>query len=125
MKSKNPTADNGIKINASVKDMENAILRRLETSLARAREVASIRDWWVATALAIRDFTMGNFIKTMKRLNDGDARRVYYMSLEYLVGRLTEDTLVNIGLLDTTKKALENLGLKFEDVIGAAPIPCP
>lgn len=119
MKNKTSGTNNIMKVKASVDDLENAILRHLETSLARAREVASIRDWWVATALAIRDFTMGNFIKTMKRLNEGDARRIYYMSLEYLVGRLTEDTLVNIGLLDTTKKALANLGLNFDDVIGA------
>ena len=106
-------------VSETVKGMEESILRHLETSLARERESASIRDWWVATALAIRDHTMGRFIKTMRRQHEGDARRIYYMSLEYLVGRLTEDTLVNIGLLDTTKKALENLGLKYDDVIGA------
>ena len=103
----------------SVAEMKDAILRHLETSLARAREVASLRDWWVATSLAIRDYTMKRFIKTMERQNDADARRIYYMSLEYLVGRLTEDTLVNINMLDTTKKALEDLGLKFESVINA------
>ncbi len=106
-------------VSETVKGMEESILRHLETSLARERESASIRDWWVATALAIRDHTMGRFIKTMRRQHEGDARRIYYMSLEYLVGRLTEDTLVNIGLLDTTKKALQNLGLKYDDVIGA------
>ena len=91
--------------NRSVAEMKDSILRHLETSLARAREVASLRDWWVATSLAIRDYTMKRFIKTMERQNDADARRIYYMSLEYLVGRLTEDTLVNINMLDTTKKA--------------------
>ena len=103
----------------TVAEMKDAILRHLETSLARSHEVASLRDWWVATSLAIRDYTMKRFIKTMERQNDADARRIYYMSLEYLVGRLTEDTLVNINMLDTTKKALEDLGLKFENVINA------
>ncbi len=102
-----------------VAQMENSILRHLETSMAREREIASIRDWWVATVLAIRENTMGKFIKTMKRQSEADARRIYYMSLEYLVGRLTEDTLVNIGMLDVTKQALENLGLKYEDIMNA------
>ena len=50
-----------------VAKMENSILRHLETSMARERSEASIRDWWVATVLAIRENTMSNFIETMKR----------------------------------------------------------
>ena len=107
------------RIAVSVEEMQNSILRHLETSLAREREDASVRDWWIATALAIKDYTMAKFIKTIKRQRQSDARRIYYMSLEYLVGRLTEDTLVNVGLLDTTKKALENLGLNYIDVFDA------
>ncbi len=104
---------------ATVEEMQNAILRHLETSLARSRQDASTRDWWIATAMAIKDHTMSRFIETMARQRKNDARRIYYMSLEYLVGRLTEDTLVNIGLLDTTKQALKNLGLNYDDVFNA------
>jgi len=99
--------------------MKNAILWHLETSLARARPTASKRDWWVSTALAIRDHTMNRFIKTMNRQHEKDVRRVYYLSLEYLVGRLTADTLVNSNLLDVTKKALADLGLDYDEVLGA------
>ena len=103
----------------TVEQMQNAILRNLEISLARERESASVRDWWVATALSVREHIMGNLVATSKRQRESDARRIYYMSLEYLVGRLTEDTLVNLGLLDTTKKALQNLGLKYDEIMNA------
>ena len=97
--------------------MKKAILRHLETSLARDRKTASIRDWWVATALSVRDHIMERFIKTMNKQYESDARRVYYFSLEYLVGRLTEDVLVNTHLLEPTKKALEELGISYDEVI--------
>ncbi len=104
-------------VKESVEGMKEAILRHLETSLARARVAASKRDWWVATALAIRDHTMNRFIETMYRQHKKDARRVYYLSLEYLMGRLTADTLVNANLMDVTKKALAELGQDYDEVI--------
>ena len=103
----------------SVEGMRNSILFHLETSLARERESASLRDWWVATAYAIRDRVMIDLIETSKRQRNDDARRIYYMSLEYLVGRVTDDCLVNIGMLETTKKALAELGQNYNDVVNA------
>ena len=104
-------------VKESVEGMKKAILKHLETSLARARSTASKRDWWVATALAIRDHTMKRFIETMNRQHQKDVKRVYYLSLEYLVGRLTADTLVNANLLDVTKKALAELNLDYNEII--------
>ncbi len=104
-------------VSENAEGMKQAILWHLETSLARDRKTATNRDWWVATALSVRDHIMDRFIKTMERQYEKDARRVYYFSLEYLVGRLTEDVLVNTHLLEPTKKALAELGVNADDVI--------
>ena len=99
--------------------MKRAILWHLETSIARDPSSASTWDWWTATALSIRDHIMGRFIDTMGRQHEKDVRRVYYLSLEYLVGRLTEDVLINTNLMGSTKKALKELGLDYDTVMGA------
>ncbi len=116
---KNPAIREEIALDNSVEGMKNSIVFHLETSLARERESASARDWWVSTALAIRDRIMLSLIDTTRRQRGSDARRVYYMSLEYLVGRLAEDCLVNLGLLDATKQALSELGQNYDDVMNA------
>ena len=97
--------------------MKKAILWHLECSLATSPASATRRAWWVATALAVRDHTMNRFISTMKRYHDNDVRRVSYFSLEYLVGRLTADTLINTNLMGVTKKALEELGINYDEII--------
>ena len=104
-------------ISETSEGMKKAILWHLETSLARVRTTATKRDWWIATALAIRDHVMPRFIATMNEQYDNDARRVYYFSLEYLVGRLTEDMMVNTNLLEPTRKALEELDINPDEVI--------
>ena len=116
---RNPALREEIALDNSVESMKNSIVFHLETSLARERESASARDWWVSTALAIRDRIMLSLIDTTRRQRGSDARRVYYMSLEYLVGRLAEDCLVNLGLLDATKQALSELGQNYDDVMNA------
>lgn len=106
-------------VSETAEGMKQAILWHLECSLARARTAATVRDWWVATALAIRDHIMRRFIGTMNRQHSNDVRRVYYLSLEYLVGRLTADTLINANLMEPTKEALRQLGLDYNAILDA------
>ena len=106
-------------VKSSVKDFKNAILWHLERSLARSSVRATPRDWWLATALAVRDEIIGRFISTMSRQYESNAKRVYYLSLEYLMGRLTEDTLTNSGLMDVARGALKELGLEFDAIMAS------
>lgn len=98
---------------------KSAILWHLQRSLARAQADATNRDWWLATALAVRDDIMGRFISTMRRQHSKDVRRIYYLSLEYLMGRLTEDMLTNAGLTDVAKEAIKMLGLDYNTLMCA------
>ena len=96
---------------------KEAIFSRLPSSalntLARDSGTATVRDWWISTAMAVRDCILERFIATQGVHNDGNVRRVYYPSLEYLMGRLMESNLHNTGLYDDAIAATRELGLDF------------
>ncbi len=92
------------------------ILRHLISTLARPAHLATPRDWWVATALAVRDRIHERMIHTQSVHNAQNLRRVYYLSLEYLMGRMFENNLLASGLAGTARKALASLGVDFDSV---------
>ena len=92
------------------------ILRHLTSTLARHPGSATPRDWWVATALSVRDTIHERMIATQAVHNANNVRRVYYFSLEYLMGRLFGNNLLATGLLDTAKAALTSLGHDFDEI---------
>ena len=92
------------------------IQRHLVSTLARHPASATSRDWWVATALAVRDTIHERMIATQAVHNAENVRRIYYFSLEYLMGRLFGNNLLATGLLDTAKIALESLGQDFDKI---------
>jgi starch phosphorylase len=93
--------------------IKQAILDHLKHTLARDPGTATVRDWWISTAMAVRDSILSRFILTQGVHNEGNARRVYYLSLEYLMGRLLEANLHNTGLYDIVVAAVHELGLDF------------
>ena len=93
--------------------LQQAILHHLKHTLARDPGTATVRDWWISTAMAVRDCILERFIATQGVHNDGNVRRIYYLSLEYLMGRLMENNLHNTGLYDDTVAAVRELGLDF------------
>ena len=92
------------------------IKRHLISTLARHEGSATPRDWWVATALAVRDTIHERMIATQAVHNLNNVRRIYYFSLEYLMGRLFGSNLLATGLMDTAKAALKSLGQDFDKI---------
>jgi starch phosphorylase len=117
-----PTAGGKLKANSresldsSVEIFRAAILRHLISTLARPASSATPRDWWVATALAVRDHIHERMIATQAVHNAQNVRRIYYFSMEYLIGRLFGNNLLATGLFETAKKALGSLGQDFEKI---------
>ena len=103
-------------VDPPVEIFRSLILRHLISTLARPATAATPRDWWVATALAVRDHIHDRLIKTQATHNARNVRRVYYFSLEYLMGRLFESNLLASGLEETAKGALKSLGVDFGEV---------
>jgi starch phosphorylase len=96
--------------------LRSLIKRHLISTLARHESSATPRDWWVATALAVRDTIHERMIATQAVHNAQNVRRIYYFSLEYLMGRLFGNNLLATGLLDTARGALESLGQDFDKI---------
>ena len=95
---------------------KQAILRHLTYTLARDIHTARQRDWWIATAMAVRENILARLIVTQGVHNNSNVRRLYYFSLEYLMGRLMENSLYNSGHFEVAVSALKELGIKFEDI---------
>ncbi len=96
--------------------MRSLIQRHLVSTLARHTGSATPRDWWVATVLAMRDTIHERLIKTQGVHNALNVRRLYYFSLEYLMGRLFGSNLLASGLYETARSALVGLGQDFDTV---------
>jgi starch phosphorylase len=102
--------------NDPVVAMKQSILRHLTYTQARDQGTATPRDWWLATSMAVRDRLLKRLIETQGVHNKQNARRLYYLSLEYLMGRLLENNLYNAGCFAPAVAALEELGVEWEAV---------
>ena len=101
---------------ATADGIKASILNHLKLTLARDTETATKRDWWIATSHAVHDRILERFIRTMAVHNRENVRRVYYLSLEYLMGRMFRNNIWNAGLYDATRQALDELGLSLAEL---------
>ncbi len=95
-------------------ELRQAVRDRLTYTLCKDESSASLRDWYVATALATRDRIIATWLDSTRRNYGEDRRRVYYLSLEFLIGRLLIDSLTNLGLVAPMREALAGLGVDLE-----------
>jgi starch phosphorylase len=109
-------AEGAIAVGADNGKFKQSILRHLTYTLARDTRTAVTRDWWISTALAVREHVLARLIVTQGVHNDQNVRRLYYLSLEYLMGRLMENNLYNTGLVSAAASALRELGVDYEKV---------
>jgi len=103
-------------VGGSVDDVQRSISNHLKFTLARDPSTATLRDWWTCTALAVRDRILERMIRTQGAHNQKNVKRVYYLSLEYLMGRLLINNLISAGILEQTEEALKNLGLDLAEL---------
>ena len=99
-----------------VEALRSLIQRHLVSTLARHTGSATPRDWWVATALAVRDTIHERLIATQGVHNAQNVRRIHYFSLEYLMGRLFSNNLIATNMLEPAREALESLGQNFDHI---------
>ncbi|MFT7462537.1 MAG: starch phosphorylase [Pseudohongiellaceae bacterium] len=92
------------------------ILRHVCHSLGKEWLQLSGRELLQAVSLAVRDAITERMIATEQRVRDSDGKRVYYLSMEFLMGRSLGNNLLNMGLEDVCRKALWELGVDLDDV---------
>ncbi len=97
--------------------LKQSILDHLHFTLARHEEDASIEEWWLATCYATKDRLLDRFMKTQRAHNQKKVRRAYYLSMEYLMGRLLTNNLFNSGYYEMIRDVLEDLGQDFEAIV--------
>src|ERR1700716_4716716 len=95
--------------------LRRGILGHLEYTLAELpQQVDSAWEPYVALALAVRDRMIERWVRTQDTYYRVDPKRVYYLSLEYLMGRTLGKRLINLGLQEQCAKALQELGYRLE-----------
>ena len=98
-----------------------SITNHLRFTLGAYIETASENDWYVATSLAVRDRVMERASQSRRQHRAQGVRRVHYLSLEYLMGRLLENNLRNAGIYDATKEALSEMGKDLDALVQKEP----
>ena len=93
----------------------------LHYTQAEAWETAQPYDHFVSLALAVRDQIVDRMIATQKAYHEQDVKRVYYLSLEYLLGRLLRNNLVCLGLYDECRTRFGKLGLDLDRICDIQP----
>src|ERR1700744_3854746 len=105
----------------AVAEIKSAILTKLRLAIGKEASSATRYDWYKAAALALRARIVHRWLTAEKESYDAGRKRVYYLSLEFLIGRLFTDALNNMGLLALFDAALGDLGAGLSDLRKCEP----
>jgi len=101
--------------------LKDAILHHLTYAVGKDADHAQTRDWRMAISRAVRDRMVDSWFAATRKSYESGAKRVYYLSMEFLIGRLLEDGIVNLQLLDEVQEACTALELDFATVMHDEP----
>src|SRR5229473_7539794 len=87
-------------------DLRQSVQHHLTYSLGLAPDEVAPRPLFHALALAVRDRMVERLLETQKQYRRADAKRLYYLSMEFLIGRSLVNNLTNLGLLDECRTVL-------------------
>lgn len=121
---KGDIVNKGININALRNDflgddanaIKHALANRLVYAVGKDTYTATPRDWLHTLAYMVRDRLMDRWMETMRSYYDSNSKRVYYLSLEFLMGRTLTNSLLNLGIYDECHKALASMGMDLEEI---------
>ncbi len=106
---------------STVEAIQAEILERLIYSVGKDPIVARPHDWLRATILTVRDRVMDRWMESSRETWRTSHKRVYYLSLEFLIGRLMRDAISNVGLMEPVQEALKNLNVDLGELINLEP----
>jgi starch phosphorylase len=107
--------------NDDLDQIKRAVLAKLTLDLGKHASVATERDWFVAAALTLRDRIVHRWLEVDRASNAQGRKRVYYLSLEFLIGRLFSDGLCNLGCTEIFRDALGDLGVDLNRLRAVEP----
>lgn len=100
----------------NVTNVKKSFSRHLHYTLVKDRNVATPRDYYHTLAHTVRDHLVSRWIRTQQYYYEKDPKRIYYLSLEFYMGRTLTNTMVNLGIQNAVDEALYQVGLDIEEL---------
>src|SRR6516165_53500 len=104
-----------------IDEFKAAVLAKLTAAIGKDTTEATGRDWFVATALALRDRIIHRWLAADRASLAQGRKRIYYLSLEFLIGRLLNDVVGNLRLTEVVRRALGDLGVDYNRMRAVEP----
>ncbi|HLA36058.1 MAG TPA: glycogen/starch/alpha-glucan phosphorylase [Rhodocyclaceae bacterium] len=96
--------------------IQRSLANRLTYSIGKDPITATNRDWFFSAAAVLRERMIERWMETMRSYYIDDRKRVYYLSMEFLMGRTLMNGMLNLCCEDEFRTALTNIGMKLEDI---------
>jgi glycogen phosphorylase len=112
-----------VRTGLTVNEIKKAFRDNLCCGLGRLKRFATKHDLYVALALTIRDRVFQRTVESIENYGGANARRVAYLSAEYLPGPHLANNLLNLGISDATREALQLLGHDFDEILAQEEEP--
>lgn len=101
---------------SSTLEFKNTFLKRLEMQCGKSFSESSSRDHYQTLGSMIREFVSNDWIATNERYLASEGKQVYYLSIEYLLGKLLRQNLINLGVEHTVQVGLQDLGIDLDEL---------
>lgn len=109
-------------LSESNSNLFNALVEHhIRFTLAKRRIELTKHDWYRATALVVRDMLIEKMLATSRRFEQRRSKKLYYLSLEFLIGRSLENNLFNLGIVDTCRDFLAENGIDLQNLFDEEP----
>ena len=115
-------AGNGA-LESGIASLRDSISHHLVYTVGKDAVAASQRDWLYALSMAVRDLLIERWMDTTRRAYQQDAKRIYYLSMEFLPGRTLSNALIALGLHEQCVESLRGLGLDLDELDALEPDP--
>ena len=102
-------------------DLRASIHRHLTYTIGKPAAQASTYEWRMAVSHTVRDLIVDSWLAAARRTEEAGGKRVYYLSLEFLIGRILEDAVINLGLHEQIASVLAEDGISLQDVVEDEP----
>jgi starch phosphorylase len=112
-----------IRTGLTADEIKQAFLDNLRCGMGRLEGVATKHDLYFALALTVRDRVFQRTVESIENYGGADARRVAYLSAEYLPGPHLANNLLNLGITDATREALQSLGYDLDEILAQEEEP--
>lgn len=113
----------GIRTGLTADEIKQAFRDNLVCGMARLEGTATKHDIYVALALTVRDRLFHRSVASMQNYGGADARRVAYLSAEFLLGPHLANNLLNLGITEAAREAMRGLGYDLDEIVAQEEEP--